>query len=129
MGMLFLLLPAFIAVVFACAFLTLAFRAVTGLAEWSHNNSLPVEDAPARVVAKRSEVQGRMSHHHHHHGRVHTYYFATFEIRGGDRAEFALSGPEYGLLAEGDEGTLTYQGTRYHGFRRAAAKVAVDRDF
>lgn len=127
MESLFFLVPMFIAVTFACVFLTLVYRAVARVAEWSRNNSLPVEDAPARVVAKRSEIQGRSSHHAH--GHVFTSYFATFEIRGGERVEFALSGPEYGMLVEGDEGTLTYQGTRYYGFRRTAAKGVVDRDF
>jgi hypothetical protein len=47
-----------------------------------------------------------------------TAYFATFELESGERLEFVLSGRAYGLLAEGDSGTLTYQGTRYHGFER-----------
>jgi hypothetical protein len=32
-----------------------------------------------------------------------------------------MSGREYCLLAEGDLGTLTFQGTRYKGFSRSAA--------
>ena len=32
--------------------------------------------------------------------------------------EFAIRGTEYGLLAEGDRGKLTFQGTRYLGFQR-----------
>lgn len=32
--------------------------------------------------------------------------------------EFAMDGAEYGLLAEGDRGRLTFQGTRYLGFER-----------
>lgn len=127
MELLFFLVPMVIAVVFAGVILTLLYRAVTGLAEWTRNNSQAVQEASARVVAKRSEIQGRMANHPH--GRVYTYYFATFETRSGERVEFGLSGPEYGGLVEGDEGTLTYQGTRYHGFRRAAAKALVDRDF
>jgi hypothetical protein len=33
--------------------------------------------------------------------------------------ELHVSGQEYGLLAEGDFGSLTYQGTRYLGFVRS----------
>ena len=33
--------------------------------------------------------------------------------------ELQLSGTEYGLLAEGDQGELSFQGTRYLGFERA----------
>ena len=29
-----------------------------------------------------------------------------------------MTGTEYGLLAEGDRGKLTFQGTRYLGFER-----------
>ena len=32
--------------------------------------------------------------------------------------EFSVYGEEYGMLAEGDEGKLTFQGSRYLGFER-----------
>ena len=32
--------------------------------------------------------------------------------------EFLVSGTEYGMLAEGDSGELTFQGTRYLNFQR-----------
>lgn len=32
--------------------------------------------------------------------------------------EFAVSGNEYGMLVEGDKGSLTFQGTRYLSFLR-----------
>nr|WP_330380884.1 DUF2500 family protein [Anaerobutyricum hallii] len=32
---------------------------------------------------------------------------------------FSVYGKEYGMLAEGDEGKLTFQGSRYLGFERA----------
>ncbi|NMA03148.1 MAG: DUF2500 domain-containing protein, partial [Clostridiales bacterium] len=43
-------------------------------------------------------------------------YYVTFQVESGDRMEFRVSGKEYGLLAEGDVGKLTFQGTRYHEF-------------
>ena len=49
---------------------------------------------------------------------TYTHYYATFEVESGDRMEFELRGSEYGLLAEGDLGKLTFQGTRYLGFER-----------
>ena len=42
----------------------------------------------------------------------------SFEVESGDRMEFELRGNEYGLLAEGDLGKLTFQGTRYLSFER-----------
>jgi hypothetical protein len=32
--------------------------------------------------------------------------------------ELRVDGEEYGLLVEGDQGLLTFQGTRYLGFER-----------
>lgn len=45
-------------------------------------------------------------------------HFVTFEMSGGDHVEFAVQDAEYGQLAEGDEGSLTYQGVQYLGFER-----------
>jgi hypothetical protein len=86
------------------------------VAEWADNNSKPVLSAPARVITKRSETSGSVSRNTG--GSVSTSYYATFELETGERREFSMYGKAYGLLAEGDEGTLTYQGTRYHGFER-----------
>ena len=49
---------------------------------------------------------------------VHTTYYVTFEVESGDRIEFAVSGQEYGMLDDDDEGRLTFQGTRFLGFER-----------
>ena len=45
-------------------------------------------------------------------------YSVTFELDSGDRMEFSMSGSDYGMLIEGDVGTLNFQGTRYLGFER-----------
>ena len=68
------------------------------------------------------------SPHKAHAGRAHarrdnmtrgyTRYFVTFEFESGDRLELMVDGSEYGLLAEGDCGMLSFQGTRYLGFVR-----------
>jgi len=42
----------------------------------------------------------------------------TFQFDSGDRMELKMQGHEYGLLIEGDQGKLTFQGTRYLGFER-----------
>ena len=51
---------------------------------------------------------------------AHTFttYYVTFQVESGDRMELRLSGTEYGQLAEGDTGKLSFQGTRYLGFER-----------
>ena len=51
---------------------------------------------------------------------MHTFtsYYVTFQVESGDRMEFEISDMEYGMLAEGDSGELTFQGTRYLNFQR-----------
>lgn len=36
-----------------------------------------------------------------------------FQIDSGDQMELTVRGSEYGILAEGDVGMLSFQGTRY----------------
>ncbi|WP_396954526.1 DUF2500 domain-containing protein [Neobacillus sp.] len=52
-------------------------------------------------------------------------YFATFEVESGDRIEFEVMVTEYGMLVEGDNGQLAFQGTRYHGFIRANKNIRI----
>lgn len=47
-----------------------------------------------------------------------TRYYVTFQVDSGDRMELPMTGSEYGMLAEGDVGKLTFQGTRYLSFER-----------
>ena len=90
---------------------------VRGVGTWSKNNASPRLTVSAQVVTKRTQV----SHHHHQDSMSHTStaYYATFQVESGDRMEFSVSGAEYGMLAEGDQGSLTFQGTRYLGFERS----------
>ena len=73
------------------------------------NNHSPRLTTEATVVTKRTHVWGDHSH---------TNYYVTFELPSGDRMELKMTGREYGLLAEGDTGMLSFQGTRYLGFER-----------
>lgn len=94
--------------------------AVKGIAQWNQNNHSPRLTVPAVIVAKRTNVT---RHHHsgaggHHHHHTSTSYYVTFQFGGGDRMELPVSGSEYGMLIEGDQGDLSFQGTRYLGFER-----------
>ncbi|AJY77770.1 hypothetical protein VN24_15495 [Paenibacillus beijingensis] len=87
---------------------------------WNRNNKQPVLSVRALVVGRRFEAQTRR-----HSGddnasqQTQSYtYYVTFEVESGDRMEFAIEGRNYGLIAEGDLGKLTFQGTRYFGFDR-----------
>ncbi len=91
---------------------------VIGLSRWRKNNRSPRLTVSARVIAKRAAFSG----HHHHTNSMHTsyttQYYATFQVAGGDRMELYLPESVYGLLVEGDEGQLTFQGTRFLDFTR-----------
>ena len=127
----FTLVPVFILIVFAVVLGTIVFTLIKKIGEWDRNNRSPVLTVNAKVVTKRMAVTHHHAHHHHGHYQRHhvhhhhptstTRYHATFEFEGGDRMEFNVPDREYGLLAEGDAGRLTFQGTRYKGFERARA--------
>lgn len=94
---------------------------VKGIGTWNKNNHSPRLSAAAKIVAKRTNV----SHHNHTHagdmtgyGTSSTTYYVTFQFESGDRMEFIVPGTEYGMLIEGDEGKLNFQGTRYLSFER-----------
>ncbi|MBB6214352.1 hypothetical protein HNQ80_000432 [Anaerosolibacter carboniphilus] len=104
---------------FLFVFGMILFAIVRGIKEWSHNNKQPVLTVEAKVVTKRAHTS-RHTHNHNNHmsSSSSTSYYVTFEVESGDRMEFHVSATEYGMLAEGDYGRLTFQGTRYHGFER-----------
>ena len=114
------IMRVFVFAIFAIVIVCFIALAVKGIGTWHKNNNSPRLTVPAKVVSKRTSV----SHGHHHSasGHMHTTgstrYYATFEVESGDRMELALSGSEYGMLAEGDTGKLTFQGTRYLSFER-----------
>lgn len=99
---------------------TFVFNGVKSFEQWRTNNNSPRLTVPATVVTKRTDVTRRRSggNNGHHHYHTSANYYVTFEVESGDRMELHLSGPEYGLLVEGDRGNLSFQGTRYLGFER-----------
>lgn len=103
---------------FALVFGVFIFVFVKEISQWRKNNASPRLTVPARVVSKRTNI----SHHRHgnsHHVSTSHSYYATFQVDSGDRMELCLPGREFGLLVEGDQGLLTFQGTRFLGFERS----------
>ena len=77
----------------------------------------------SKIFAKRQNTTyhnqpnaGDTSGAHGYHTTSSTTYYVTFQVESGDRIEMSVSGSEYGKLTEGDEGKLTFQGTRYLQF-------------
>ncbi|MFO1446304.1 DUF2500 domain-containing protein [Bacillus sp. Bva_UNVM-123] len=119
-GFMFTLVPIIIGIGFIIVFGTIIVRVFGNIRQWKKNEQSPRLSVPAVVKTKRTNVS-RHTHHHdntHHTHSTSTSYYATFEFESGDRMELHMSGQEYGQLAEGDYGVLSFQGTRYLGFKR-----------
>ena len=106
-------------------FILIASIVVKGAAQWSKNNNSPRLTVECVVVDKRTEtmmhqmpVAGDASGAHGYHTTTDTTHFVTFQVESGDKIEFTVSGSEYAQLAAGDQGKLTFQGTRYLGFEK-----------
>ena len=108
-----------LSVLFSLLFLgVFAFILVKLIGKWNKNNHSPRLTVPAAVTAKRTNVTRHRSAGESHLTHTSTTYYVTFQVESGDRMELLVSGSEYGMLAEGDTGKLTFQGSRYLGFER-----------
>ena len=120
-----------IPLLFLAVFILIASIIVKNVAQWSKNNNSPRLTVACVIVDKRTEttmhqtpVAGDTGGAHGYPTTTDTAHFVTFQVESGDRIEFAVSGSEYGQLAEGDQGKLTFQGTRYLGFERKQGEYA-----
>ncbi len=105
--------PFFIFIIFAIVIMVFITSFVKGIGQYLRNNSIPEENAPARLVAKRTHTWGG-----HGNMSAHTSYYATFELENGERLEFPVSSQFFGMHVEGDAGMLNHRGTRFIGFER-----------
>ncbi len=120
--MMFTIIPILFSIVFTFIFVIIIINLIKSAKRWRLNNNSPELTVEAKVVAKRSDVsyhrQGNMVNNNMDTGYSSTNYYITFEVQSGDRMEFNVQDTEYGMLTEGDKGSLTFQGTRYLTFVR-----------
>ncbi|MBR5723457.1 MAG: DUF2500 domain-containing protein [Oscillospiraceae bacterium] len=92
------------------------------ISEEAKNSQAPVQKISARIVSKRTEVSGTSGSMNADGmmtgGTTSTSHYVTFEAPDGSRLELKVKGSEFGMLAEGDCGELTFQRKRYLGFDR-----------
>ncbi|MDQ0087673.1 heme/copper-type cytochrome/quinol oxidase subunit 2 [Paenibacillus anaericanus] len=112
-GVMNMALPIFIVVILAIISVSVA----SGMKRYLSNNRQPELAVHSIIVGKRTEVTHRYSTETSVN-RTDSKYYLTFEVDSGDRLEFTVSGQEFGQSAEGDEGQLTFKGSRYLGFDR-----------
>lgn len=96
------------------------YAVVQAIARKQKNDASPRLTVLARVVSRRQEVthHARNMNDGVYHTSSTTRYFVTFQVESGDRLELELDGSDFGMLAEGDEGRLSFQGTRFLDFQR-----------
>ncbi|HIU49743.1 MAG TPA: DUF2500 domain-containing protein [Candidatus Limousia pullorum] len=93
---------------------------VRNVGQWNKNNHSPRLTVNARIVGKRMDITNR--HRTRMGGTMYTpsstWYYVTFRFDSGDRMELPVNAFQYGMMAEGDYGQLTFQGTRCIDFKR-----------
>lgn len=115
----FQIMSVIVPIFFIIVFGVIVFSIVKGISQWSYNNKQPVLSVTAVITSKRSHTSHSTSTMNDTvSNSSSTSYYVTFEVESGDRMEFHVPSREYGLLAEGDKGILTFQGTRFLGFER-----------
>ena len=111
--------------IFAVVLFIFVYVLVRALRQRRINNQSPRLTVEARVVGRRANtdvsqhpVGGDVTGAHGFSTSSTTTYYVTFEVESGDRMEFIVPQSQYGYIAEGDYGKLTFQGTRFLDFQR-----------
>ncbi|WP_424767545.1 DUF2500 domain-containing protein [Paenibacillus sp. sgz302251] len=86
---------------------------IKGLTSWMSNNAAELVTQSCKVMDKRTEVWGGSGD-----SSANTDYYITFEFADHSRREIPVNPNQYGLIIVGDQGELTYQGTRFKEFKR-----------
>ena len=96
MDWMFRVFPYLFGIMFVTIFILFASILLSHLGRKKKDDRSPRLTVPAQVISRRTE----------------------FRRNAGHDMEFSLTGPESGMLLEGDSGKLSFQGTRYLGFER-----------
>jgi len=86
------------------------------VSKWKANKLAPQLTVSAKVMTKRPHV----GYNYNTNTSAIVGYYVTFQMDDDSRKEFSVNEKEYGLLVEGDQGYLTYQGTWYVSFKRTS---------
>ncbi len=115
--------PILFGLVFCLVMGMFIYAIVHNVKEKRADDAAPVLTVEALVKTKRMDTYHTSptydgDGHRTSSGSYHTSYYATFEVESGDRLELQVSDYEYGQLAEGDRGKLTFQRKRFLQFER-----------
>ena len=88
----------------------------------------PVVTVDASVISKREKpIYRRENSSAKNNMIVRIIYYATFRTKEQKEIELSVTKEEWDLLAEGDEGELTYQGNWYQEFEKNRKKESLSR--
>ena len=111
--MLVLIIAIFTAIFFRCIF------------EWTINKCSAMESVDAFVLAKQQGMiqqqipnAGDATGGHGFTLQEQPWYKITFRMTDSTEKEFNVDDQSFRELKEGEKGILTYQGTRYLGFKK-----------
>lgn len=123
-GIMFTVIPILVTLGFVFVFGSIIISMIQNAKQWKKDNDSPILTVNATVVDKREDVI-RHSHANNVGSTMNntstsysTDYYVTFEVESGSRMEFKVPSNGYGFLIRGDYGQLTFQGSRYQGFKR-----------
>ena len=109
---------------FIFVFGMIIFIFLKSISQWNSNNKQPILSVAAKITSKRANTSHSTSTMNDNISTSSsTSYYVTFEVESGDRMEFYVPSREFGLMAEGDVGKLTFQGTRFLEFEREMVRV------
>lgn len=107
-------------IMFIIIFALIIYTFIKNIQQNAYNKKQPIIPVSVKIVSKRYDVWQHTdnSFENMHNTSSSTNYYATFEMTNGERIEFEIPPKEFGMMAEGDKGTLEFQGTRFISFTR-----------
>lgn len=107
----------FISLIALVVFIVIVYRIISSLLEYLKNNNSELCQIKAKIISKRTELSSSPNTM-----AFSSYYIGFEEVDSLERQEFLVADKDYGLLAEGDLGILSYQGSRFISFTRIRDK-------
>ena len=114
--MMFSIMEFIFPIMFLMVFGMFAVTFIKSISQWNKNNHSPRLTVDATVVGRRDHRSRHRGANNHMH--TSTTYYVTFQFASGDRLELQIPAGEFGYIVEGDQGKLTFQGTRFLSFER-----------
>ena len=98
------------------------FGLLRGLYIWNKNNHSPRVTEEAEVYTKRQDFS-TFTHrdrnvHFGSYRTIRVRYFVVFQTQNSGAVKLKVSSDDFDMLREGEKGMLTFQGTRFLGFKK-----------